>query len=41
MTRREVRLSGFGGQGIILSGNILGKAAAIFFLAINVTQDNI
>lgn len=28
--RREVRLSGFGGQGIILAGNILGKAAALF-----------
>ena len=30
MSRREVRLSGFGGQGIILSGSILGKAAAIY-----------
>lgn len=30
MSRREVRLSGFGGQGIILAGNILGKAAAIY-----------
>jgi 2-oxoglutarate ferredoxin oxidoreductase subunit gamma len=30
MARREVRLSGFGGQGIILAGNILGKAAAIY-----------
>jgi len=30
MPRREVRLSGFGGQGIILAGNILGKAAAIY-----------
>ncbi|MEW6439720.1 MAG: 2-oxoacid:acceptor oxidoreductase family protein [bacterium] len=30
-TRRiEVRLSGFGGQGIILAGNILGKAVALF-----------
>jgi 2-oxoglutarate ferredoxin oxidoreductase subunit gamma len=29
MSRREIRLSGFGGQGIILAGNILGKAAAI------------
>jgi 2-oxoglutarate ferredoxin oxidoreductase subunit gamma len=27
---REVRLAGFGGQGIILSGQILGKAAALF-----------
>ncbi len=30
MSRREVRFSGFGGQGIILAGNILGKAAAIY-----------
>ena len=30
MARREVRLSGFGGQGIVLAGNILGKAAAIY-----------
>lgn len=30
MSRREVRVSGFGGQGIILAGNILGKAAAIY-----------
>jgi 2-oxoglutarate ferredoxin oxidoreductase subunit gamma len=30
MSRREVRLSGFGGQGIVLSGKILGKAAAIY-----------
>ncbi|MBN1316280.1 MAG: 2-oxoacid:acceptor oxidoreductase family protein [Anaerolineales bacterium] len=30
MSRREVRLSGFGGQGIILSGKILGMAAAIY-----------
>jgi 2-oxoglutarate ferredoxin oxidoreductase subunit gamma len=29
MERREVRVSGFGGQGIILSGYIVGKAAAI------------
>ena len=28
-TRREVRLSGFGGQGIVLAGNILGKAAVL------------
>lgn len=26
----EVRLAGFGGQGIILSGHILGKAASLF-----------
>ena len=29
MGRTEVRLTGFGGQGIILSGYIVGKAAAI------------
>ncbi|ENN96151.1 2-oxoglutarate ferredoxin oxidoreductase subunit gamma [Methanocaldococcus villosus KIN24-T80] len=28
--RREIRLSGFGGQGIILAGVILGKAAALY-----------
>ncbi len=28
--RTEVRLSGFGGQGIILAGNILGKAVALW-----------
>lgn len=27
--RREVRLAGFGGQGIILAGYLLGKAAAV------------
>lgn len=26
----EVRLAGFGGQGIVLSGHILGKAASLF-----------
>lgn len=31
MTRhQEIRLAGFGGQGIVLSGHILGKAAALF-----------
>lgn len=30
MARTEIRVSGFGGQGIILSGYIIGKAAAIF-----------
>jgi len=29
MGRTEIRLTGFGGQGIILSGYIVGKAAAI------------
>jgi 2-oxoglutarate ferredoxin oxidoreductase subunit gamma len=28
--RKEVRLSGFGGQGIILAGEIVGKAAALY-----------
>lgn len=28
--RQEVRLAGFGGQGIILAGYILGKAAALY-----------
>jgi 2-oxoglutarate ferredoxin oxidoreductase subunit gamma len=28
--KREVRFAGFGGQGIILSGHILGKAATLF-----------
>jgi 2-oxoglutarate ferredoxin oxidoreductase subunit gamma len=30
MSRREIRIAGFGGQGVVLSGNILGKAASIF-----------
>jgi 2-oxoglutarate ferredoxin oxidoreductase subunit gamma len=28
--KREVRLAGFGGQGIVLSGHILGKAVTLF-----------
>ncbi len=28
--KHEVRLAGFGGQGIILAGHILGKAASLF-----------
>lgn len=28
--RKEIRLSGFGGQGIVLAGVILGKAAAVY-----------
>ncbi len=28
--KTEIRLAGFGGQGIILSGHILGKAASLF-----------
>ncbi len=30
MSRHEIRFSGFGGQGIITSGYILGKAAALY-----------
>jgi len=30
MCRTEIRVSGFGGQGVILSGYIIGKGAAIF-----------
>ncbi len=30
MQRIEIRLSGFGGQGIILAANILGKASALY-----------
>ena len=30
MSRKEIRIAGFGGQGIVLSGIIIGKAAAIF-----------
>ena len=28
--RSEIRITGFGGQGIILAGYIVGKAAAVF-----------
>ncbi|MCK5548131.1 MAG: 2-oxoacid:acceptor oxidoreductase family protein [Thermoplasmata archaeon] len=30
MTRMEVKMGGFGGQGMILAGYIIGKAAAVF-----------
>ncbi len=30
MSRREIRIAGFGGQGVILAGAIIGKAASIF-----------
>ena len=30
MSRSEIRVAGFGGQGVILSGNIIGKAASIY-----------
>lgn len=30
MSREEIIIGGFGGQGIVLAGNIVGKAAAIF-----------
>ena len=29
-TKTEIRLAGFGGQGIVLAGQVLGKAAALF-----------
>jgi 2-oxoglutarate ferredoxin oxidoreductase subunit gamma len=30
MSRREIRITGYGGQGVIMTGYIFGKAAAIF-----------
>lgn len=30
MERKEIRIAGFGGQGVVLSGNIIGKAGSIF-----------
>ena len=30
MSRREIRVTGYGGQGVILTGYIFGKAVAIF-----------
>jgi len=30
MSRKEIRIAGFGGQGIVLSGYIIGKAASIY-----------
>ena len=30
MTRTEIRVGGLGGQGIILCGSIIGKAASIY-----------
>jgi len=30
MARREIRITGYGGQGVILTGYIFGKAGAIF-----------
>lgn len=30
MTRTEIKIGGFGGQGVILSGYIIGRAASIF-----------
>jgi 2-oxoglutarate ferredoxin oxidoreductase subunit gamma len=30
MSRKEIRIAGFGGQGVILSGIIVGKAASIY-----------
>ncbi len=30
MSTREIRISGFGGQGVVLSGQIVGQAASIY-----------
>lgn len=30
MGRKEIRIAGFGGQGVVLSGNIVSKAASIY-----------
>jgi 2-oxoglutarate ferredoxin oxidoreductase subunit gamma len=30
MSRKEIRIAGFGGQGVVLSGSIIGKAASIY-----------
>ena len=30
INRRELRIAGFGGQGVVLSGSIVGKAASIY-----------
>jgi len=30
MARKEIRIAGFGGQGIVLSGSIIGKGASIY-----------
>ncbi|MFC1916522.1 2-oxoacid:acceptor oxidoreductase family protein [Chloroflexota bacterium] len=30
MSRKEIRVAGFGGQGVVMLGNIVGKAASIF-----------
>ncbi|HSW56767.1 MAG TPA: 2-oxoacid:acceptor oxidoreductase family protein [Dehalococcoidales bacterium] len=30
MARRELRISGFGGQGVVLAGQILGQAVAVY-----------
>ena len=30
MDRKEIRIAGFGGQGVVLSGEIVGKAASIY-----------
>ena len=30
MGRRELRIAGFGGQGVVLAGNIIGQAVAVY-----------
>ena len=36
--RKEIRLSGFGGQGVVLMGHVLGKAAVIDGKNVTLTQ---
>lgn len=40
MERKEIRIAGFGGQGVVLSGNIIGKAASIFTKGFAVLTQN-
>jgi 2-oxoglutarate ferredoxin oxidoreductase subunit gamma len=30
LARREIRIAGFGGQGVVLAGNIVGQAVAVY-----------
>ena len=30
--RQELRIGGFGGQGVIMAGIIVGKAASLFYI---------
>ncbi len=40
MERNEIRIAGFGGQGVVLSGNIIGKSASIFSKGFAVLTQN-